>query len=192
MLGHREQLTKTLLDEVDVLAVVADARGHDEALLGGNVVHDELLEHAGIEVVDVAMQTEAGHAQGLVAVGSSKQGLLSISEGVVFGQVLVQVVGSGVLVAGNVCSEHGSGLKRDVDHHLEHIGRVVLDAVAAEVGALLVVVHLHAATGHLDHAVVDGFVGVLDRLQIGVFQGEKRTGSFVRLVTGADVDQEAY
>lgn len=108
------------------------------------------------------------------------------------GEVLVEIVSLVVLEASDVGSKDGAGLKSNIDHHLEHINGVVLDAVAAEVGALLIVVHLHGTTGHLDHAVVDGLVGMLERLEVGVLQGKKGARCFVVFITGSNINQEAY
>lgn len=69
VLRDRQELAEALLNEVDIFSVVSDSGGNNEALLRRDVVHDELLEDAGIEVVDVAVQTEAGHAQSLDTVG---------------------------------------------------------------------------------------------------------------------------
>jgi len=192
VLGDGQQLTEAFLHQVDVLSVVSDTRGNNEALLGRDVVHDELLEDAGIQVVDVAVQAQARHAERLDTVSRLKQVLLIVSEWVVLAEVLVKVVGLVVLVASDVGGKNGAGLESNVDHHLEHIDRVVLDAVATEVSTLLVVVHLHSTTGHLDHAVVDSLIGVLEGLEVRVLQSQQRTRSFVAFITGANIDQETY
>lgn len=74
-----------------------------------------------------------------------------------------------VLGSGNVGGKNRSGFKSNVYHHLEHIDDIVLNAVTLKVGSLLVEVHLHISTRHLDHTVVNCFIGVLKSLEIGVF-----------------------
>ena len=56
---------------------------------------------------------------------------------------------------------------------------------------LLVVVHGHVTTGHLDHAVVDRLIGVLQGFKVHVFQSEARSGGLVSLIAGAHVEEEA-
>mmetsp|Transcript_16169 Transcript_16169/g.19205 ORF Transcript_16169/g.19205 Transcript_16169/m.19205 type:complete len:200 (+) Transcript_16169:937-1536(+) len=169
-----------------------DTGGNDQNLLGGDVVHHELLHGAGVDVADVVLETEAGHAESLVAVGSSQEQVLIVREGIVLAQVLVQVVALLVLGAGDVGSEDGAGFEGAVNHHLEHVGDIVLDAVGLEIGALLIVLHLEVATAHLDHAVVDGLVGVLESLEVGVLEGEERARILHALVTGAHVHEHAH
>ena len=106
--------------------------------------------------------------------------------------MFVEVVSLLVLGLGNVSSKDGARLKGDIDHHLEHVDDIVLDAVSSEVGSFLVVVHLHGTTGHLDHTVVDGLVGVLEGLQVGVLQSEERSRSFWGFISSSDIDKEAY
>ena len=104
----------------------------------------------------------------------------------------MEIVSLLVLGLGDVSGKDGAGLEGDIDHHLEHIDDIVLDAVSSEVGSFLIVVHLHITTGHLDHAVVDGFVGVLEGLQVGVLQSEERSRSFWGFISSSDIDEEAY
>merc|ERR1711957_829817 len=54
------------------------------------------------------------------------------------------------------------------------------------------VVHLHGTTGHLDHSVVDGLVGVLEGLQESVLQSQESTGSFRGFISSSDIDEEAH
>jgi len=86
--------------------------------------------------------------------------------------VFVEVVTFVVLRAGYVGSENTAGLKSDINHHLEHINDVVLDARASEVSLLLVIVHLHVTATHLDHTVVDSLIGMLKSFQICIFEGQ--------------------
>lgn len=104
MLGNTMELSETLAYEVNVLAMALDTRGNDEDLLGGDVVHHELLHHAGIEVGDVAFETEAGHTKRFVSVGSAEEEVLVGRKWVVLGQVVMQVVALLVLGAGDVSS----------------------------------------------------------------------------------------
>lgn len=190
VLGHGEDISKSLLDEVNELTVVSDTGSDDEALLGGNVVHNELLENTGIKVANVALESESGVTEGVVAVSSSQEKLLVVSEGIVLGKMLGEVVALLVLGAGDVSGHKGTGLKGTVSENLEHIDSIVLNAVSLEVHALLIVVHGEVTTGHLLDTVVHSLVGMLESLEVGVLDGEERSGSFGSLVTGTDIDQE--
>ena len=150
-----------------------DTAGDDKTLFRRDGIHHELLHDSSIDIADVVLETEARHTEGLVAVGSAEEEILVVGEGVVLAQVIVQVMAFLVLGAGNVTSENGSWLKSTVNHHLEHVSDIVFDAVASEISALLIIFHLHVTTGHLDHAVVDGLVGVLQGLQVGVLEGKE-------------------
>ena len=191
VLGDSEDLTKALLHELNVLVVVLDAGSDDQALLGGDVVHDELLEHAGIDVADVVVGAKQGHAEGVVAVSGRQEELLIAGRGVVLVEVVGKVVRLLVLGLGHVGGKDGAGLKSNVNHHLEHVNGVVLNAVTAEVHGFLIVVHGHVTTGHLDHAVVDGLVSVLQGLKVSVLEGEERAGGLSGLVTDTNVDVES-
>lgn len=57
-------------------------------------------------MINVSVETEAGHAEGLVTISSSEKGLLGVSEWVVLGQVIVEIVGLVVLGTGNVGSQN--------------------------------------------------------------------------------------
>ena len=175
LLWNSEHISEALLDEVNVLTMVLDTTGDDQALLWSDVLHDELLEDAGVKVLNVALKSHAWHAESPVTVGGSEEHLLDVCKWVVLGQVVVELEALGVLGASDVCSHDGSWLEGTVDHHLEHVDSVVLDAVTTEVGSLLVVLHLHVTTRHLNHSVVDSLVGVLQRLKVGVFEGEEGT-----------------
>ena len=190
VLGDSEHISKTFLGELNVFLVVLDAGGNDEALLGGDVVHDEFLEAAGIEVADVLLHTEAGHTQSRVTVCSAEEELLGVAEGIELVEVVIEVVGLLVLGASDVGSENRTGLEGNINHNLEHINGVVLNALSLEVCALLVVVHGHFTAGHLDDVVVHGLVGVLEGLQVGVLEGEHGTGGLVVLITSSNVHQE--
>lgn len=115
-----------------------------------------------------------------------------VGEWVVLEQVVVQVVTLSVLASGDAGGEQGLWFEGEVDHHLEHVDGVVLDAVALEVHSLLVVVHLHVSAGHLDHAVVDGFVGVLQGLEVGVLDGKGASRGLEGLISGSDVNEESH
>ena len=51
----REEFSESFLDEVNILFVILDSTSNDDALLRCDVVHDELLDHAGIDVVEVML-----------------------------------------------------------------------------------------------------------------------------------------
>jgi hypothetical protein len=133
-----------------------------------------------------------GHAQSVVAEGGSEQEVSGVDVMVVVGQVMVQLVGLLVLGLGDVSREHRSGLKGDIDHHLEHVDGIILKAVAFEVDRLLIVEHLHVTARHLDHAIVNSLVGVLESLQVCVFKGKQGAAGFFGFVSRANADEEAY
>lgn len=191
MFGHGEDFTETFLNEFDVFVVVLDTGGDDEALLGSDVVHNELLEHAGINVTNVAGCSQKRHTESVVTIGGGEEELSIVRSRVVLVQVVSEVVGLLVLGLSNVGGEDRAGFKSDINHHLEHVDGVVFDAVATEVHRLLVVVHGHVTTGHLDHTVVDGFVGMLKSLEVSVLESEESARGFSSLVTGADANVEA-
>jgi hypothetical protein len=132
-----------------------------------------------------------GHAEGVVAVSGRQEELLIAGRGVVLVEVVGKVVRLLVLGLGHVGGKDGAGLKSNVNHHLEHVNGVVLNAVTAEVHGFLIVVHGHVTTGHLDHAVVDGLVSVLQGLKVSVLEGEERAGGLSGLVTDTNVDVES-
>jgi len=192
VLGNSEVVSKSFFDKVDVFSMVLDSRSDDEALLGGDVVHNELLEDTSVEVADVVLHSVSRHTEGVVTVSGTEEVLLVVGEGVVVGQVLVEIVSLLVLGSGNVGSEDRAGLEGNIDHHLEHVDNIVLDAVTSEVSSFLIVVHLHISTGHLDHTVVDSLVGVLEGLQVGVLQSEERSRGLGSFVSSSDIDEEAH
>jgi len=106
VLRDREEFSESFLDEVNILLVVLNSTSNNDALLGCDVVHDELLDHASINVVEVVLETEAGHTEGIVSISSSKEKILIVREGIIFVKVLVKIVRLLVLGAGNVGSEN--------------------------------------------------------------------------------------
>ena len=192
VLWHWKVVSKSFFDKLNILLVILHSTSNNEALLGSDVVHDELLDHSGIDVVDVLLHSKSGHAEGVEAVSGSEEHFLLVGEWVELREVLEEVVGLSVLGSGNVGGENGSGLKSNIDHHLEHINDVILDAVSSEEHSFLVVVHGHVTTRHLDHAVVDGLVGVLEGLQVGVLQSEKGTGGLSSFVSSSDIDEHTH
>jgi hypothetical protein len=90
-------------------------------------------------------------------------------------KVLVKIVGLLVLGTGNVGCHNRSWLKSNINHHLEHVDNIILNTVALEVGALLIEVHLHVTTRHLDHTVVDSLIGVLKSLKVSVLKSKHGT-----------------
>jgi len=168
--------------------VVLNSTGNDKAFLRSNVVHNEFLEDSSVDVADIAFQSVTGHAEGVVSVSCAEEVLHLVSRGIVVAEMFVEIVSLLVLGLGNVSGKDRAGLKSNIDHHLEHINSIVLDAVTAEVGAFLIVIHFHCATGHLDHAVVDGLVSVLESFQVSILQSEKGARCFRSLITSADID----
>ena len=92
MLRDGKEFTESFLDKVDIFLVVLDATGNDHALSGGDVVHKELLEHTGIDVVKVVLETKAGHAKGVVAIGSAEEEILILREGIILMEMVVEIV----------------------------------------------------------------------------------------------------
>ena len=58
MLRDWEHVSESFLDKIDVLFVVSNATSDDKALSGGDVIHDELLKHSLINVVDILPLSE--------------------------------------------------------------------------------------------------------------------------------------
>ena len=86
--------------------MVLDSTGDNNALFGSNVVHKELLEHASIDVVEVVLETEAGHAEGVETISSTEEEILVLRERIILVEVMLKIVGLLVLGAGNVGSEN--------------------------------------------------------------------------------------
>ena len=192
VLWNWEELSESLLDKVDVFFVVFDSTGNNKALSWGNVVHDKLLKHSSVNVIDILLESESWHTKGVVTISSSQQKLLLGGEWVELGQVVVKIVGLSVLGSSNVRGHDGSWLKSNINHHLEHVNNVVLNAVALVVHSLLIEVHGHSTSGHLDHTIVDSLVGVLEGLEISILDGKKSTRCFLGLISGSNIDEETY
>jgi hypothetical protein len=62
--------------------------------------------------------------------------------------------------------------------------------VATEIHRFLIVVHLHVATGHLNHTIVDGFVGVLQCLKVSVLECKEGARCFLSFVSGTNTNKE--
>ena len=106
LLGDSEEVSKTLLDKVNILAVVFDTAGDNEALLWGNVVHHKLLHDSGVDVANVGLESKRWHTESSVAISCSEEELLVVGEWIVLAQVGVQVVRLLVLGLGDVGSEN--------------------------------------------------------------------------------------
>ena len=87
-----EKVSKSLLDEVNILFMILDATCDNKALLWGDIVHDELLKKSSINVVNVLSESESWHTEGVVTICSSKKKLLNIREWVEFSQMFVEIV----------------------------------------------------------------------------------------------------
>ena len=87
-----EELSESLSNEVEVFRMVLDTTGNDEAFLWGNVFHDELLEHSGVNVSNIVGHTESWHTKGIESISGSQEHLLLLSEWVEFGQVVEEIV----------------------------------------------------------------------------------------------------
>jgi len=175
VLWQSRVISKTLTDELYEFIVVLDTVGDNKAFAGGDVVHDELLETAGIKVSDVLNTAVARHTKRIIAKSSAEEVLHLVCAGVMLQHMVVEVMCFRILRSGDVSSHHTARLKGDINHHLEHVSNIVFDAAALEESAFLIVVHVHFTTAHLDHSIVDRFVGVLERFEVGVFQGKKGT-----------------
>jgi hypothetical protein len=191
MLRNGEDLTDSLLDELDELRVVLNSRSYDEALFGSDVLHHELLNASGINVINTSSSSESGVSKSVETVSSSKEELVVLIEGVELSEMIVKLMRLSVLSSSNVSGKDGSGLKSAVDHHLEHIRDVVFDAVSLKVHSLLIVVHGEVSSRHLDHSVVDGLVGVLKSLEVSVLKSEASSRSAGDFISGSDIDQES-
>ena len=66
-----------------------------------------------------------------------------VRKGVELRQMVIQIVRLLVFRFGDVRGQYRSGFKSDIDHHLEHVDSVILDALTSEVGSFLIVVHGH-------------------------------------------------
>jgi len=97
-----------------------------------------------------------------------------------------------VLGSSNVSSHDCSWLKSNINHHLEHIRDIIFNAMSLEIHLFLVVVHSHISSGHLNHTVVKGLIGVLQGLKVGVLQSKKGAGGLCCLISGSDVNHEAH
>lgn len=97
VLRNRQHFTESFLDEVNVLLMVLDARGNDEALSRGDVVHHELLHQTSINVVDVLGQTESGHTKSVVSVSSPLEQVLLRSKGIEFGEMVEKFMALSIL-----------------------------------------------------------------------------------------------
>lgn len=192
MLWDSEEISKSLLNEFNILTMVLDTGGDNEALLWGDVVHNKLLEHAGVNVRNVRLESESWHTEGSISIGSLKKEILVVSEWIVLGQVLVEIVRLLVLGSGNVSSEDRLWLKSNIDHHLEHISDIVLNTVSLEVHSFLIVVHSHVTTRHLDHSVVNGLVSMLKSFEVSVLEGKEGSGALWGLVTSSNINQETH
>lgn len=56
-----EEFTKSFLDKFNVFLVIVNTWSNDQAFSWGDVVHDELLEHSSVNVVDVVLNTVSWH-----------------------------------------------------------------------------------------------------------------------------------
>ena len=173
MLWYWIEVAQSLLDEVNILLVVLNTTGNNKALSWSDVVHDELLKKSSIDVVNVLFQSKSWHTEGVESVCSSEKELLVQGEWVELGEMLEEIVRFMVLIPSNVSGEDRSWLKGNVDHHLEHINDIVLNAVSLEESSLLIEIHGHSTTRHLNHTVVNGLVSVFKCLEISILKGQK-------------------
>ena len=89
--------------------------------------------------------------------------------------MVVKIVRFLVLGFSNVSGHNGSWLKSEINHHLEHIDSIVFEAMSSEISSFNIIIHSHSTSRHLDHTIVNSFVGMLKSLKIGVFDSEKRS-----------------
>jgi len=61
-----------------------------------------------------------------------------------------------------------------------------------EISGLLIIIHLKFPPCHLDHAVIDRFIGIKHSLHVGVFYAKQRTGVFSGLISSTDVQKDAH
>lgn len=92
MLWNWIKVTESFLDEINVFFVVLDTTCNDEAFSWGDVIHDELLQKSGINVVDILLETKTRHSKSVETISGSQKELLIFSEWVVLGQMIEKVV----------------------------------------------------------------------------------------------------
>ena len=69
--------------------MVLDSACNDKAFLRSDVIHNKLLEHSSVNVVQVVLEAESRHTKGVIPVCSPEEELLVVGERV----VMVQMVG---------------------------------------------------------------------------------------------------
>lgn len=185
--GSSWNIGELVLNQVDELLVVVNSGSGDEDFFWGNVLELELLEDVAGEISDVALKSLEGETESLESVGGSEDGVVEVLTGL---QELVELVGILVLGLSDLGGDDGSWLESAIGDHGENVDDVVGEGGSVEVGLFLVVLHLEVSSGHLDDTVVDGFVGVEDGFQVGVLDGEERSGGFVGLISGSNVQQD--
>lgn len=141
-------MTELGFDEVDELLVVLDTGTADVDLAWGDGFHLEFLEDVGSEVVGVICETSQWHTETLLTEGSSHD---VVVEGFTSLDVLVELVGVLVLLNTDRGGDNRAGLESAISHHSEDISSIMGEAVGLPVLGFLVVIHLEAATGHLNH-----------------------------------------
>lgn len=182
--GSSWNVGELVLNQVNELLVVIDSGSGDEDFFWGNVLELELLEDVAGEISDVTLKSLEGETESLESVGGSEDGVVEVLTGL---QELVEFVGVLVLGLSDLGGDDGSWLESAIGDHGENVNDVVGEGGSVEVGLFLVVLHLEVSSGHLDDTVVDGFVGVEDGLQIGVLDGQERSGGFIGLISGSNV-----
>lgn len=83
-LWNSQQITKSLLSQINILLMVLNSTGNNKAFGWSNVVHHELLEKSSIEVIDVFGQSKIRHTKSVVSISSSQKEVLVGSEWVEF------------------------------------------------------------------------------------------------------------
>ena len=92
MFRDGEEFSKSLLNEVNILLVVLDTASNNQALLGSNIIHDELLDQASINVVEIALKTNARHAKSVITISGTEKEILILREGIILVEVLMNIV----------------------------------------------------------------------------------------------------
>mmetsp|Transcript_24358 Transcript_24358/g.21510 ORF Transcript_24358/g.21510 Transcript_24358/m.21510 type:complete len:246 (-) Transcript_24358:115-852(-) len=167
--------------------MVFDTSTDDVDLVGVDVLELELLEDVGVEVANVVLQSVDGHTETL----DTESGLQQVVRNfLTSGEVFSQFVGPLGLVHSDISRSSRSWFKSAISHHVEDINDIVLEAMSLEVSTFLIIIHFEVTTRHLDHTVVDGFVGVKEGLVISVLNRKERSGSFRGFVSGTDVKED--
>jgi len=75
MLWNWIEATESLFSEINEFLVILNTTSNNKALSWSDVVHNELLKHSSIDVVNILIRAKSWHTEALETIGSSKQKL---------------------------------------------------------------------------------------------------------------------